>query len=79
MSINLENININVFLSNVFPSDTFYNYLLEEKIKEYEEKNPTIKVRERPAIFKFIILQTLFMAKTVYGINDIKINTLNKL
>ena len=39
MSINLDSININVFfLSNVFPSDTFYNHLLKDKIKEYEEK-----------------------------------------
>ena len=84
MSINLDSININVFLSNVFPSDIFYNYLWKEKIKEYEEKNSNIKVRERPAIFKFIILQTLFIANTVYGINDIKttekyMQELNKL
>ena len=31
-------------------------------------------MRERPAIFKFIILQTIYIAKTIYGINDIKIN-----
>ena len=55
-------------------------------MKEYEEKNlnVNIKVRERPLIFKFSILQTMFVAKTVYGINDIKINEeclqeLNKL
>ena len=49
-----------------------------------KKKNLYVKVRERPTIFKVIILQTLFMAKTVYGINDIKINEkyiqkLNKL
>ena len=78
MSINLYSINktfnINVFLSNVFPSDIFDNHLLKDKIKEYEEKNLNINVRERPAIFKFIILQTLLIAKTSYGIDDIKIN-----
>ena len=31
-------------------------------------------MRERPAIFKFIILQTIYIAKAIYGINDIKIN-----
>ena len=49
-----------------------------------QKKNSNIKKRERTTIFKFIILQTLFIAKTVYGINDIKINEkymqgLNKL
>ena len=74
MSINLDRLNINVFLSNVFPSDIFFNYLLKEKIKAFEEKNPDIKVRETPSIFKFIILNTMFIAKTNYGIDDIKIN-----
>ena len=74
MSINLDRININVFLWIVFPSDIFYNYLLKEKIKEYEEKNSNINVRGRPLILKFIILKTRFIAKTVYGIKDIKIN-----
>ena len=74
MSINLDRININVFLWIVFPSDIFYNYLLKEKIKEYEEKNSNINVRGRPLILKFIILKTRLIAKTVYGIKDIKIN-----
>ena len=74
MSINLDRININVFLWIVFPSDVFYNYLLKEKIKEYEEKNSNINVRGEPLILKFIILKTRFIAKTVYGIKDIKIN-----
>ena len=34
MSINLGSTNINTFLSNVFPSHVFYDYLLREKIKE---------------------------------------------
>ena len=29
---------------------------------------------KRKTIFKFITLQTLFIAKTIYGIDDIKIN-----
>ena len=78
MSTNLDSINnhfnINVFLSNVFTLEIFHNDLLREKTKEYEEKNPIIKLRERPAIFKFIILQTIYIAKAIYGINDIKIN-----
>ena len=73
MSINLDSININAFLSNVFPSDIFYNHLLKDKIKECEEKNPNHEVRKRPAIFKIIILP-LFIAKTIYGIDEIKIN-----
>ena len=60
---NLDSINnpfdINVFLSNVSTSEVFNKYLLREKIKEYEERNPNIKVWERPAISKFIIHQTL--------------------
>ena len=84
MSINLGSTNINTFLSNVFPSDVFYDYLLREKIKECDLKNLNIRVRERPAIFKFIMLQTLSIAKILYGINNIKINEeymkeLNKL
>ena len=51
----------------------------EKKIKEYEEKDPNIQARERPGIFNFIILQTLYIAKTIYGLNDIKINELNKV
>ena len=73
MSINLGSTNINTFLSNVFPSDVFYDYLLREKIKECDSKNLNIRVRERPAIFKFIMLQTLSIAKILYGINNIKI------
>ena len=34
MSINLGSTNIHTFLSTVFPSDVFYDYLLREKIKE---------------------------------------------
>ena len=84
MSINLGSTNIHTFLSNVFPSDVFYDDLLREKIKERDKKNLNIKVRERPAIFKFIILQTLSIATILYGINNIKINEeymkeLNKL
>ena len=52
----------------------FFDYLLKEKIKAFEEKNPDIKVRETLSIFKFIILNTMFIAKTNYGIDDIKIN-----
>ena len=67
MSTNLDSINnpfnTNVFLSNVFTLEIFHNELLQEKIKEYEEKNPNIKLRERSAIFKFIILQTIYIAK----------------
>ena len=54
---------------------TFY----EKKIKEYEGTNPNIQARERPGIFNFIILQTLYIAKTIYGLNDIKINELNNV
>ena len=54
---------------------TFY----EKKIKEYEGANPNIQARERPGIFNFIILQTLYIAKTIYGLNDIKINELNNV
>ena len=49
MSTNLDSINnpfnTNVFLSNVFTLEIFHNELLQEKIKEYEEKNPNIKLR----------------------------------
>ena len=83
MSIN-NLFNIDVFLPNIFTLEIFYNNLLWEKTKEYEDKNYNIKVREKQAIFKFIILQRLYIAKTIYGINDIKINEkymqeLNKL
>ena len=50
MSTNLASINnhfnINVFLSNDFTLEIFHNDLLREKTKEYEEKNPIIKLRE---------------------------------
>ena len=50
MSTNLASINnhfnINVFLSNVFTLEIFHNDLLRGKTKEYEEKNPIIKLRE---------------------------------
>ena len=76
---NLDSINnpfdIKVFfLSNVFTAENFHNHLSPEKIKEYEKDSPNNKARERPAIFKFVILQTLYIAKTIYGTNDIKIN-----
>ena len=76
---NLDSINntfdIKVFfLSNVFTAEIFHNHLSPEKIKEYEKDNPNNKGRERPEMFKFVILQTLYIAKTIYGTNDIKIN-----
>ena len=76
---NLDSINnpfdIKVFfLSNVFTAENFHNHLSPEKIKEYEKDSPNNKARERPAIFKFVILQTLYIAKTIYGISDVKIN-----
>ena len=79
MMSNLDSIN-NPFntkffcLLNVFTAEIFHNHLLREKIKEYEEKNRNNKARERTAIFKFVILQTLYIAKTIYGISDVKIN-----
>ena len=49
MSTNLDSINnpfnTNVFQSNVFTLEIFHNELLREKIKEYEEKNTNIKLR----------------------------------
>ena len=49
MSTNLDSINnpfnTNVFQSNVFTLEISHNELLREKIKEYEEKNPNIKLR----------------------------------
>ena len=36
MSINLGSTNIHTFLSNVFPSDVFYDDLLRAKIKEHD-------------------------------------------
>ena len=43
-------------LSNVFTSETFDNHILQDNIKEHKERNPNIKERERPVIFRFIIL-----------------------
>ena len=40
--------------SNVFTSETFDNHILQDNIKEHEEINPNIKVKERPVIFRFI-------------------------
>ena len=63
-----------MFFVKCFSIWYFYHHLLKDKVKEYEEKNPNVNVRERPTIFKFIVLQTLLIAKTIYGIYDIKIN-----
>ena len=41
-------------LSNVFTSETFDNDILQDNIKEQEERNPNIKVKKRPVIFRFI-------------------------
>ena len=77
---NLDSINnpFNIkvfFLSNVFTAEIFHNHLSPERIKEYEkDSSPNNKERERPAIFKFVIFQTLYIAKTIDGISDIKIN-----
>ena len=76
---NLDSINnpFNIkvfFLSNVFTAEIFHNHLSPERIKEYEkDSSPNNKERERPAIFKFVIFQTLYIAKAIYGRNDIKI------
>ena len=40
--------------SNVFTSETFDNHILQDNIQEHEERNPNIKVKERPVIFRFI-------------------------
>ena len=40
--------------SNVFTSETFDNHILQDNIKEHEERNPNIKVKERPVNFRFI-------------------------
>ena len=81
---NLDSINnpfnIKVFFSQMFLLRKFFTTTFyEKKIKQYEEKNPNIQARERPGIFNSIILQTLYIAKKIYGLNDIKINELNKV
>ena len=43
-------------LSNVFTSETFDNHIWQDNIKEHEERNPNIKVKKGPVIFRFIWL-----------------------
>ena len=47
------------FYTYFFDHHTFYEYVLQKNIDDYEEQNKGVKVRENDVYFKFIILVPL--------------------